>query len=227
MLPKVVFSKTYITLRGMEMTIQESTLLVQRLRDAMDSRGITPKELARRANVGKSFVYDILSGKSLNPTTTRLSALSQVLNFPLSYFIPNTGSANSDYNYLNYDNYVSIRNITTDQDEPFIFFHNKAMKDLAENKQSLIAFTIEGDSMTDTLHDGDVVLVNKDKCLPYPSGLFLIEERVGITVKRLEYSGNALDKVSIISDNNKYKDYDIHIGDVKILGRVVWYGRKM
>ena len=46
--------------------------LIERLRIAMERAQVNARELAETAEVGRSFVYDVLSGKSLNPTTHKL-----------------------------------------------------------------------------------------------------------------------------------------------------------
>lgn len=53
----------------------------------MSERGVNARELAMRAGVGSSFVYDILKGKSLNPTTKKLAAIAEVLGVPLTQFV--------------------------------------------------------------------------------------------------------------------------------------------
>ena len=205
---------------------QGSSVLIERLREAMHLRGMTPNELAEKAKVGKSFVYDILSGKSMNPTTTRLSALSNVLRIPITYLIQDNNE-NEEYKLFDPLRYVAIKHVNPKYSEPFLFFHKDSIESFISDVNSLVAFSIEGDSMADTLLANDIVLVNTIQRDPYPPGLFLIKDGIGCIVKRVEYSSSNVNRLLVSSDNEKYNSFEYAKDDISILGRVVWYSRKV
>jgi phage repressor protein C with HTH and peptisase S24 domain len=92
-------------------------------------------------------------------------------------------------------------------------------------QMSLIS--VSGDSMYPTLMAGDLVLINHGyNYLDPQGGLYAIALGDLILIKRLQIlypSG----KVRIISDNEKYDSFDLSQEEVKINGRVIWFGREL
>jgi len=92
-------------------------------------------------------------------------------------------------------------------------------------KMSLIS--VSGDSMYPTLMAGDLVLINHGQNhLDPQGGLYAIALGDVILIKRLQMlypSG----KVRITSDNEKYDSFDLLQEEVKINGRVIWFGREL
>jgi phage repressor protein C with HTH and peptisase S24 domain len=92
-------------------------------------------------------------------------------------------------------------------------------------KMSLIA--VSGDSMEPTLMPRDLVLINHDhNHLDPQGGIYAIALDDVILIKRLQIlypSG----KVRIISDNSKYDSFELSQDEVKINGRVIWFGREL
>jgi transcriptional regulator with XRE-family HTH domain len=67
------------------MTSNDETpnLLRVRLCDAIKKSGWSFAEVCRRAEVGNVFIYDVLSGKSRNPTAAKLARIAKVLGMSL------------------------------------------------------------------------------------------------------------------------------------------------
>jgi transcriptional regulator with XRE-family HTH domain len=63
--------------------MEETSVLITKLKAKMFEKRISPGVLASLAGVGKSFVYDVLSGKSKYPTLIRLEKIAKVLDIPL------------------------------------------------------------------------------------------------------------------------------------------------
>src|SRR5271163_2061511 len=63
----------------------------QGLKLEMKKRGITSPELAKRADVKTSFIYDVMSGKSANPSTVKLARVAEALNVSLAELAGSTG----------------------------------------------------------------------------------------------------------------------------------------
>lgn len=84
---------------------------------------------------------------------------------------------------------------------------------------------VRGDSMEPTLHDGAVVLVDHRRCEPAArKGIFALRIGEDVMVKRLEQ----VDGVLVITSDNPLHDSRAisgkALGDVAIIGRVVWHG---
>jgi phage repressor protein C with HTH and peptisase S24 domain len=93
----------------------------------------------------------------------------------------------------------------------------------------LAAIRVSGDSMANTLHNGDHVLVDRTINRVGRDGIYVI--RLGaddeIMVKRCaRHPGSKT--LQIKADNPEYPTYDgIRDEDIQVLGRVVWLGRNV
>lgn len=59
--------------------------LQERLRQRIEELGLTPREVSRRAGLGKDAVRDILVGRSKDPGSLTLSAIAGVLNCEIAF----------------------------------------------------------------------------------------------------------------------------------------------
>ncbi|MRR15669.1 MAG: XRE family transcriptional regulator [Deltaproteobacteria bacterium] len=93
------------------------------------------------------------------------------------------------------------------------------------SKMSLIS--VSGDSMAPTLMAGDLVLINHGQNQLDPQGgIYAIALGEVILIKRLQIlypSG----KIRVTSDNAKYDSIDLPPDEVRINGRVIWFGREL
>jgi transcriptional regulator with XRE-family HTH domain len=58
-----------------------------RLRDLIKTSGLSVSDVSKRAYVGKYFIYDVLSGKSANPSPVKLARIAKVLRVKLERLI--------------------------------------------------------------------------------------------------------------------------------------------
>ena len=87
---------------------------------------------------------------------------------------------------------------------------------------------VEGDSMAPTLMSGDRVLVDTRRTQPSPPGVFAVWDGMSIVVKRLELiHGSDPPTVRIISDNGLHAAYERTADEANIIGRVIWFGRRL
>ena len=77
-------------------------IIQERLRNALNKNNISAIQLAQKAGVKNTFIYDILNGKSTNPSIVKLAQVAKALQVELSYFVeknditpPSSGSAPS------------------------------------------------------------------------------------------------------------------------------------
>lgn len=217
--------------------------LIERLRVAMDRVHTNARELAERADVGRSFVYDVLSGKSLNPTTHKLSAVADALGVSLSYLLYGEESWGGRSNpelvteqpereqvaiaSIGVEASMGGGTIVTEEkeDEPFFFRRSWVRQKLNASPGDLRIIRVRGDSMLPTLSEGDVVLVNMMQKNPSPPGIFVLFDGFGLVVKRLEVQSEG--QVRIYSDNTQYAPYTRSLSEVNIIGRVVWFAREL
>lgn len=100
--------------------------------------------------------------------------------------------------------------------------------ELRVSARNLVVLEVIGDSMHPTLESGDRVLVNMSDCRVSQPGVFVLWDGDGTVVKRLELvPGTEPPKLRRISDNPLHGTYEVLADDTKIVGRAVWYGRRM
>ncbi|WP_231711130.1 LexA family transcriptional regulator [Xanthobacter dioxanivorans] len=91
--------------------------------------------------------------------------------------------------------------------------------------RDVIVVPVQGDSMADTLMEGDFVFVDTRHRLPSPDGVYcLTDDFGGVVIKRLEVASHPRDEeivVRIISDNPKHPPKDRALSEIQIIGRVL------
>lgn len=91
----------------------------------------------------------------------------------------------------------------------------------------LAVIQVAGDSMWDTLHDGDKVLVDRNVTRIVRDGIYIIAYEGELLVKRCQRdleNGHVIVK----SDNKAYDSFRIKDGDqLNVVGRVIWIGRAL
>lgn len=90
--------------------------------------------------------------------------------------------------------------------------------------QNVRCFPVQGDSMLETLDEGDFVFVDVAHRVPSPPGLYALDDGFGgVIVKRLEVvdqdDGEAI--VRVVSDNDRYAERRERASDLRIVGRYV------
>jgi phage repressor protein C with HTH and peptisase S24 domain len=108
-----------------------------------------------------------------------------------------------------------------------LMFREQWLRRITNDIRRLFVLEVSGDSMWETLHDGDHVLVDPAQSNPRREGLYVIRLDDMLQVKRI--SMHPVKKLlTVKSDNPAYPSYDgIRPEDVSIMGRVVWIGRSL
>ena len=88
--------------------------------------------------------------------------------------------------------------------------------------------SVSGDSMTPTLADGDLVMIDTARKLPSPPGIFILDDGVGLVAKRVDTVPNTTPPIlRLSSDNPAYTNYQRRLDEVHVIGRVIWFGRSL
>lgn len=91
----------------------------------------------------------------------------------------------------------------------------------------LAIISVKGESMEPTLLDDDVVMMDASKTSLAYDGLFVLQLDGALHVKRVS-RGSRPGTVMILSDNKAvYPPVERAIEDVHVIGKVLWYGRKV
>jgi phage repressor protein C with HTH and peptisase S24 domain len=108
-----------------------------------------------------------------------------------------------------------------------LMFREQWLRRISSETRKLFVLEVSGDSMWETLHDGDHALVDPGQNNPRREGLYVIRIDDMLQVKRV--SMHPVTKLlTVKSDNPAYRTYDnIQPDDISIVGRVVWIGRSL
>ena len=95
------------------------------------------------------------------------------------------------------------------------------------NISDLAVIQVGGDSMWETLHDGDKVLVNRSEKRIVKPGIYVMAYEGQLIVKRCQRNPET-GAVIIASDNPDYDTFTVSDADIlNVIGRVVWIGRSL
>lgn len=221
-----------------------SQVIIENLKNYMQKRSINSRELAKRAEVKPSFIYDILSGKSTNPSSVKLSQVARALAVTLSDLVEVAELQSDNDNFAPAHHYQPSTPTSHDQplplpDEtahkhgmaeqvyPFTYFNAEWLKQHTSTTPEAMQFLkIEDDAMAPTLCKGDLVMLDRSQTSPSPPGLFVLRDAYGTSVKRVALHANGQGKSLRLScDNPHYGFSQCTAKDAEIVGRVVWVSK--
>ena len=96
----------------------------------------------------------------------------------------------------------------------------------AGSPADLVIISTKGDSMEPTLLDDDIVLVDTSKTHMGFEGMFVLRHNDTLLVKRAGMAAKP-GHVMLISDNKAYPAVEAALADLTVVGKVLWYGRKV
>ena len=219
--------------------------LSDRLRARANQLGISPAHVAEMAGVNRSFVYDILRGRSTRPGIDKLAEVARVLKVDHDWLIHGIGDVEGTPPFIeNPDEaFVSIAHAcprpsmgggtviqdhADSADRAYHFRRSWIRHSLNANPSQLRIMHVEGDSMAPTLLDGDTVLVDMTRRAPNPPGIFVLDDGMGLVAKRLEHIANSdPPAVRVISDNKHYPEYERTADEIHVVGRIRWFAREI
>lgn len=210
---------------------KSSNIIGQRLQSEMKKRGINSVKLAAESGVKTSFLYDIISGKSANPSTLKLAKVAQCLGISLSELVVNPASRNTSQ-AANDDTQsgvtIAALKLPNTKQREAMRFDKKIIDKLNNNNYSTLFWTeVTSDHMMPVLAPNDIVLINTNHQQPSPPGLFVISDNSGLAIKRVEQHPSKINTLHITCENNAYLSYEADASDCEICGRVVWLSRSL
>jgi phage repressor protein C with HTH and peptisase S24 domain len=219
------------------------TSLAARLRARCEQLSLHAGQVAELSEVNRSFVYDIMRGRSEHPNLERLDRVAQVLKVERRWLLHGLGEVEGDSPIIEDPDqtFVAIPSVAVsasmgggsvvDEEQggkPYHFQRSWIRYKLRAKPADLRIMHVEGDSMMPTLHHGDIVLVDLARRAPTPPGIFVLHDGMGLVAKRLDHIPNTdPPRVRIISDNPLYSPYEGTAEEVNIIGRIRWYAREI
>lgn len=185
--------------------------------------------LAALAAAGADVLY-ILKGERTEPRRTHAPAMAPAISATDSKSDAVDWSAYIQVPH--YDVCASAGNGSVVHDENvvdhLVFKRDWVVRGMGLDPKALALIDVRGDSMSPTINDGDLILLDTRPGQQTTEGIYAINLAGGLLVKRirLRLSG----AVEVISDNERYGIETIS-GDqllqLHVVGRVVWQGRRI
>lgn len=212
--------------------------IAQNLNNFMKEKNISANTIAKVGCVTPSTITRFLSReiKSLNIET--IQKIAAYYNEPMGKFIQelkkthHTGSAEiitgSDIAYISFYRDIGVsagHGLDWDSDGqilsfpiPLSFLHSKGIA-----PENALIVKVNGDSMSPTLNDNDLVVIDKNFSLSL-NGIYVIKDNInGLRVKRLDKDKDG--NLKVISDNKNYETQIYSVAEMQdntitILGKV-------
>jgi phage repressor protein C with HTH and peptisase S24 domain len=90
------------------------------------------------------------------------------------------------------------------------------------DSKALAAMQIRGDSMSPTIRDGDIVLIDINARDIQDDKVYVIQDAGNTLVRRLQLEPGG--KVRTLCDNPSHREFEIDREQLEIVGRLVWRG---
>ena len=92
------------------------------------------------------------------------------------------------------------------------------------SESNLFMIHVEGDSMTPTISNGDLILLKKQDAPSIHWGnVYVVDTLDGLAVKRIFQHTKHKSKYILVSDNEVYPPYEVALNDIKAIWRVTGY----
>lgn len=195
-------------------------------------------QIRERTGTSGKPIYDIDRGKSKNPSAETLQAIADVMGKPVEYFTrpglakraPEPMAAADEFEMVgiqHIDQAYGLGATFTDSHitVEVLQFPKVWVDSITTTPPVFLTWTRgDGDSMEPTIHDGDLVLLDRSRRK--------VEERDAMwaftvgdigSIKRLRVKG---DRYQILSDNPSVDPDEEPIDFVNIVGRVIFVGKR-
>lgn len=226
------------------------------LKRRMDLLGIKAATLSKEAGLGPTAVRDILEERIGSPTEKTLRALAKRLGCTVGDLVCETSTRPSaipadSAHLLPLDGIpeidviagmgmgadATVGNLITpdgsqisgdDVRDWWGIPDSYLSGELRLTRKRARIIEVRGDSMEPTLKGGDRVMIDIGDQNPTPGGPFAIWDGFGVAVKRLErIERSDPPAFEVISDNPAHKAKTLTIDEIRIIGRVVWFARRI
>lgn len=115
-----------------------------------------------------------------------------------------------------------------EESQAMVFSEKFIRQELGFNPNNIFLMPVRGDSMSPTLKNQSIVMVNRVDGFS-TDGIYVFRFDGRLMVKRLQFLPNG---IKVVSDNPSYEPWelskeDVHRADFEIIGEVVWSGQRM
>lgn len=190
----------------------------------------TAVQLSALAQIGVDVLYVLKGEPTPKPPRTKAPAMAPAIS------VPEEGGGMPDWSaYIqvpHYDVRASAGNGSVVHEENvvdhLVFKRDWVMRSMGLDPRRLALIDVRGDSMSPTINDGDLILLDTREGQQTTEGIYAINLAGGLLVKRLRLRLSGA--VEVVSDNERYGTETINgdqLAQLHIVGRVVWQGRRI
>ena len=213
---------------------ENQKMFSERLRKLREKMGYSQSKLAKKIGVTTTSIQN-LEYKGLPKTGVNLALLAEVLKCSADWLL--YGEEKGVVKTINFDAFGLIEMaearlnaggglvVASEQMEDFYAFRNDWLHRVATSKENVVLMRVEGDSMEDTVFDGDTVMVDLGRQEIKSGRIFALGVGETVMLKRLEYT--PANTVKVKSDNQAYEPYELQPNEIRIIGQVIWIARQL
>jgi phage repressor protein C with HTH and peptisase S24 domain len=207
----------------------------------------TQREFSKILGFSSSYLSEVESGKT-KPSLELLMIISQITNYSLHWLLTGEGPMLLEHSeamvkehlasYGELDDFTLIPLVALESDRVIA---REAIKASAKGKyafrrtwlqskgnlENFVLFAVRSDSMDPTITDGDFVLIDRSQKEVVVGNIYALRIENAVMVNRLQPMGDR--RIKVMSDNKLYESYelDFGIGDIEIIGQIIWIGREL
>ncbi len=218
--------------------------LADRLRARARQLDIPPAHLAEKAGVNRSFVYDILRGRSAHPSREKLATLADLLNVDLDWLLHGIGEVEGVSPFIENpdETFVAIAHAGARpsmgggavveeehiQGRNYHFRLSWIRQGLGASHRSCGSCMSRATACIPRCRTATRCSSIFSRRSPVPPGIFVLHDGIGLVAKRLEHIPNSdPPAMRVISDNPIYGPYERTADEIHIVGRIRWFAREI
>ena len=187
-----------------------------------------PKRLSERSGLSRAVIGKYLSGKS-DPSRERLVKLADAAGVSIRWLATGEGEmSGTDDGFVFMPREIGSGQlpVASDQAVDYVAFKTEWVREtLCADPGRLALIEARGDAMTPTIHSGDLVLIEVSAQSFGPEGVYAIIGADGLAVKRLVRRLDGM--IEVRSDNPLHGHEVASPGAFNVMGRVLWFGRRL
>lgn len=203
--------------------------MAQRLKDAVTQAG-GPATIARKSGVEERTLQRWMAGES-EPGVLGLAAVVDACRTSVGWVA--AAEVTEMSGHLTLLPRLAVRASAgggaiaiSEEVEEMVAVSRDWLRRFGVNPRFAKAMFADGDSMHPTIANGDLLIVDESVERVGPDGLYVVVYHDGVMVKRIQKELDG--SITLKSDNPQYRDIRVtatEITDLRIAGRVRWYGR--
>lgn len=193
-------------------------------KDIAEFLGLTPDKVSKVFAGKRQW-----SGQELIKLTRWLDELEKNDNLALRPEIPSSDSARDYVSIEILPSYAGMGGGGTGDGDPETGLVPRSLieNELRAKPTDFLMIDVRGDSMMPDFEHGDQILIDKRDTNPIQPGSFALWDGDGYVVKLVERIPQKRGWYRIFSSNGRYAAYEVDAEDIKIMGRPVWFARRL